>query len=261
MPAGRFSNCSAFRSFRSFISFGSFKGFKSARGFSRFGHVRRFGPLAHGLLPAVALCAGAALWLGCAGAVYDARQLLGADARDLLADLVEEAQGDQHEARDQLETALAALKTLAAYDGAGVEGVHKKMRGEFKSAKGRVRRARRGLPAIEKRTRALIRDWDFESVKIADPGLRGESRRKLQALRESYDQLATALAGAGERMDLLLADLRDRVSYLELQLGPQDLRTVQQDLPEMTRTAERLESDMDNVDVAVKDFIEALRRR
>lgn len=225
------------------------------------GHFRNLGNFRSGLLPAIGLCAGAALWLGCAGAAYETRQLLGADARDLIADLVEEAQGDQHAAQGQLETALAALKALAAYDGVDAESVHKKTKGEWKRAKSRVRRARRSIPAIEKRTRELLKDWDFGVVKISDDGLRAESRKKFEAFRESYDQLAVALAGASERMNRLLVDISDRVLYLETQLDRPARRTVQQDLPELSQTAGRIESDIDNVDVAVKDFLEALRRR
>lgn len=201
---------------------------------------------------------------GCAGvvdnAVYDTLERFGVEKRHILADRIEDGREDQQEAQEQFQTTLDAFQALTGFDGGELEDVYQKLQGELEDSEDRAQDVRDRIASIEEVAADLFEEWEFEVVQISDARLRGVSQGKMDATKESYGRVVTAMKRAADRMDPVLTAFNDRVLFLKHDLNASAIASLDGDLGDIRSDVESLIDDMNLAIAEADEFLAGFER-
>jgi hypothetical protein len=196
--------------------------------------------------------------VGCRSTYYAIWEKLGREKRDLLRANVVDARDAQQAASQQFKTALERMKEMYGFDGGKLETAYNEFKSEYESCASRADKVRSGIKDVEQVAGDLFKEWDNEIGQISEAKMRADSRSKLNASREKYDQLHASMKRAESSMDPILTKFHDNVLYLKHNLNAAAIGALKGESVKIEADISQLIADM-NKSIAQSDaFIKTL---
>jgi hypothetical protein len=197
---------------------------------------------------------------GCRSAYYGAMETFGVHKREILVDRVEEGRDAQKEAKEQLVSALEAFQSLTGYRGGKLEEVYERLKDEYESSQGKAERVSSRIDAIETVAGDLFDEWRDEIRSMHDASLRRKSERLLADTRERYRDLIGTMREVEERMEPVLADFSDHVTFLKHNLNAQAVASLRGEFAEIETDVAGLIEDMERSIREADEFLATLEQ-
>ncbi|WP_028024290.1 DUF2959 domain-containing protein [Enterovibrio calviensis] len=182
--------------------------------------------------------------VGCQSAYYATMEQVGIHKRDIMADRVEAASEAQQEASDQFTSALEALTELTQFDGGELEAMYNTINDQYEESETAVDNVRDRIQGVEDVSDALFDEWQEELDLYSSANLRRESERKLNATKQSYRQMLSAMKKAEGKMTPVLDTLRDNTLYLKHNLNAAAIGALKGEFSGLEQEINRAIKDM-----------------
>lgn len=205
------------------------------------------------LLLAFALVLG-----GCQSAYYSAMEQVGYHKREILTDRVEDAQESQEDAQEQFSSALEQLQTLVSFDGGDLEAVYDDVRSEYLASEEAANEVRSRIDAIDDVAQALFVEWQDELEQYQSANLRRDSQKQLSATQRQYRSMLQSMNRAADKMDPILAKLKDNELYLKHNLNAKAVMAIGNEFDGLKREVQTLIKEMNSAIAESDQFIQAL---
>ncbi len=206
-------------------------------------------------LPVPLLGAGLLLFAGCTNVYYDALEKVGVAKRELLADRVEDTQEAQEEAKEQFVSALEQLMALTGGTGGELKQRYDRLADALEDSEERAEAVRARIRGVRDVARALFAEWEEELDQYSSASLRQRSERQLDETRRRYERLMTLMQRAADRMEPVLATLRDQVLFLKHNLNAQAVAGLDATAEELQADVNALIADMEASIAEAEDFL------
>ena len=168
----------------------------------------------------------APLVVGCSSAYYSTMETFGVHKRDILVDRVEKGREEQEAAKEQFQTTLEAFQELTTFDGGDLEKLYKKLNKEYERAQSRADDVTERIDSIQEVSDDLFSEWENEIGEMANADLKGKSEQMMKDTLGRYEQLIGKMRGAEAKMEPVLAEFRDHVTFLKHNLNAQAISSL-----------------------------------
>jgi len=101
----------------------------------------------------------------------------------------------------------------------------------------------------------LFKEWESEINEYTDANLRRKSENQMRETRRRYDQLVEKMDRAADRMDPVLATMKDHVLFLKHNLNARALGSLEETAESLERDVNRLIRDMEASIAEANKFI------
>lgn len=182
---------------------------------------------------------------GCASVYYEALEKVGVAKRELLADRVEDTQEAQEAAKEQFATALEQLMELTGDTGGSLKEQYDRLANALEASEDRAETVHDRIAGVRSVAEALFDEWTEELDQYTNASLRMRSERTLHDTRRRYDRLVLLMQRAADRMDPVLATLRDQVLFLKHNLNAQAVAGLDATARELQDDVSALIADME----------------
>ncbi len=206
----------------------------------------------------LALCLALILVCGCRSTYYAAWEKAGVYKRDLLKKKVVAARDEQKEAGQQFKDALTRLKELYGFQGGKLETTYNALQKDYDRSAAQADKVRARIKDVETVAGDLFAEWEKEIKEISSPVLQQSSRSQLDATRQRYDSLHTALKQAERSMGPVLVQFRDQVLYLKHNLNAQAIASLKGEAASIQTEIDRLIKEMNTSIARADEFIKEL---
>ena len=206
----------------------------------------------------VALFFATALASGCRSTYYAAWEKVGVYKRDLLKKNVVAARDEQKKAGQQFKDALTRLKELYGFEGGKLETAYTSLQKDYDRSAAQADKVRDRIKEVETVAGDLFAEWEKEIKLIASPLLQQSSRGQIDATRQRYDALHTALKQAEASMGPVLVQLHDQVLYLKHNLNAQAIASLKGEAASIQKEIDRLIQEMNTSIARADEFIKEL---
>ena len=166
---------------------------------------------------------------GCQSAYYATMEKVGVHKRDILVSRVESANESQKQAQQQFEQSAEIAEEVSAR-----------------------------INAIENVAGALFEEWQDESEQFTNAKLKRQSQQKLRETASRYKTLIRSMHKAEDRMQPVLAALKDNTLYLKLNLNAKAIGALQGEYKSIKHDIEKLVVEMNSAITQSQKFINAL---
>jgi hypothetical protein len=201
----------------------------------------------------------AVLWLGgCQSAYYEVAETVGRHKRDIMVDRVEDARDSQVEAEEQFQSAQQQLIELIDFDGGELQDVYEALNDEYEASVDAAEDVTSRIDAIEHVAEALFDEWQDEIEEYTSTRLKSDSQRKLKDTRRRYEGLIKALRKSEQRMEPVLAALKDNVLYLKHNLNAQAISALKVEFGQIDKDIEVLIRDVRAAIASSNEFIDSM---
>ena len=154
---------------------------------------------------------------GCQSAYYAAAEQVGYHKREILVDRVVDARDAQAEAEQQFVSAQEQLLSLMEFEGGDLQRIYEDLSAEYEASVDAADTVSARVDAIADVADALFDEWESELDEYSSDRLRVDSERKLKETRRRYEKLIKVMRRSEERMQPVLAALKDNVALSEAQ--------------------------------------------
>jgi hypothetical protein len=185
----------------------------------------------------IASVTGLCFITGCSTVYYSALEKIGIEKRELLADRVVDTQTSQQEAKEQFASALEQLLALTGDTGGDLKVSYDKLADALEESEDRAKDVYGRIEGVRSVAHALFAEWEKELDQYTSKTLRSRSESTLRSTRQRYDRLMLLMQRAADRMEPVLATLRDQVLFLKHNLNAQTVAGLDS-------TARELQSDI-----------------
>ena len=182
----------------------------------------------------------------CSTMYYSGLEKIGIPKRDVLVYRVGKARDTQEETREQFKSALEQFSAATNFKGGDLEGIYKKLNGEYETSVNKAKEVRSRIEDIESVSAALFREWEQEITQYSNPALKRSSQDRLTETRSYYKQLIAAMKNAESRIQPVLTVFNDQVMYLKHNLNARaiaslkgELKTLQSNVSTLVAAMER----------------------
>ena len=206
----------------------------------------------------LALFLALALTSGCRSTYYAAWEKVGVYKRDLLKKKVVAARDEQKEAGQQFKDALTRLKELYGFEGGKLETTYNALQKDYDRSAAQADKVRARIKDVETVAGDLFAEWEKEIKQISSPVLQQSSRSQLDATRQRYDALHTALKQAERSMSPVLTQFHDQVLYLKHNLNAQAIASLKGEAASIQTEIDRLIKEMNTSIARADEFIKEL---
>jgi Skp family chaperone for outer membrane proteins len=200
------------------------------------------------------------LLTACQSAYYQAADKMGYHKREILVDRVADGRDAQVEAEQQFQSAQQQLLTLIDYDGGDLQRVYEELDSEFEAAQDAADEVRERIDAIEHVAEALFDEWADELEQYSNTRLKADSQRKLKQTQRRYGALIKTMRLSEQRMQPVLAALRDNVLYLKHNLNAKAVAALRPEFDKLDRDIDLLIAEMQNAITSSNEFIDSLKQ-
>lgn len=195
----------------------------------------------------------------CQSAYYAAAEQVGYHKREILVDRVEDARDAQADAEEEFQSAQEQLLSLIDFDGGELQRVYEELADGYEDSLSAAETVTARIDAIEDVAGALFDEWEDELAEYSNQRLRADSERKLKETRRRYDQLIVVMRRSEERMQPVLAALKDNVLYLKHNLNAQAVAALKAEFGQIERDIDVLIVEMRKAIASSDEFIESLQ--
>jgi Skp family chaperone for outer membrane proteins len=196
---------------------------------------------------------------GCQSAYYAAAEQVGYHKREILVDRVEDARDAQADAEEQFVSAQEQLLTLIDFDGGELQRVYEDLADEYEASVEAADTVSARIDAIADVADALFDEWEDELEEYSNARLRADSERKLKDTRRRYDRLIKVMRRSEERMEPVLAALKDNVLYLKHNLNAQAVASLKLEFRQIDQDIDVLIAEVRKAIASSDEFIESLK--
>ena len=196
---------------------------------------------------------------GCRSAYYAAWEKFGVEKRDLLKKRVVAARDEQQEAGRQFKDAMTRLKEITGFDGGKLEKAYNELKTDYDDCSSKAEEVRKRIKDVETVAADLFAEWEKESTQISTASLQASSRQQLQATRERYEGLHTALKNAERSMTPVLTQFRDYVLYLKHNLNAQAIASLKGEATNIQTEISKLIAQMNQSIAKADEFVKTLQ--
>ena len=196
---------------------------------------------------------------GCRSAYYAAWEKFGVEKRDLLKKRVVAARDEQQEAGQQFKDALTRLKEITGFDGGKLEKAYNELKIDYDDCNSKAEAVRKRIKEMETVAADLFAEWEKEITQISTASLQASSRHQLQATRDRYEGLHTALKNAERSMTPVLTQFRDYVLYLKHNLNAQAIASLKGEATNIQAEITKLIAQMNQSIAKADEFVKTLQ--
>jgi hypothetical protein len=215
-------------------------------------------PRAAVLSSLVLACLSAAGPGGCASTSIALKEQLGYAKRDQLVDGVQKARDAQEEAKEQFASALEEFIAVTKVDTGELEPTYKRLSAELKTSEDRAEKVHDRVRSVERVADALFREWEKELAAYSSDSLRASSRQQLEATRDQYGTLLTAMKKAEGKMEPVLTAFSDQVLFLKHNLNARAIASLEGTVGELEKEIGALIRDMEASIAEANAFIDSM---
>jgi len=201
----------------------------------------------------------ALLLTACESTYYAAAEQVGYHKREILVDRVVDARDAQSEAEEQFESAQAQLLSLIDFDGGDLQDVYEALSDEYDASADAAEEVRERIDSIESVANALFDEWSEELEQYSNARLKADSQRKLAETRRRYEKLVRAMRASEQKMEPVLAALKDNVLYLKHNLNARAVAALKTEFSQIDRDIDVLIAEMRKAIASSDEFIDSLR--
>ena len=198
--------------------------------------------------------------VGCQSAYYGAAEKVGYHKREILVDRVEDGRDAQVEAEEQFQSAQEQLLELIQFDGGDLQDAYESLSDEYDAALGAATDVRDKIDAIEHVAEALFDEWENELGEYTNARLKADSERKLKETRRRYAGLIKSMRRSEQRMEPVLAALKDNVLYLKHNLNAQAVAALRVEFNKIDKDIDLLIVEMKKAIASSNEFIDSLKQ-
>jgi hypothetical protein len=197
---------------------------------------------------------------GCQSAYYGAAEQVGYHKREILVDRVEDGRDAQVEAEEQFQSAQEQLLALIQFDGGDLQDTYESLSDEYDAALGAATNVSDKIDAIEHVAEALFDEWENELEEYTNTRLKADSARKLKETRRRYAGLIKTMRHSEQRMEPILAALKDNVLYLKHNLNAQAVAALRVEFNKIDKDIDLLIVEMQKAIASSNEFIDSLKQ-
>lgn len=194
----------------------------------------------------------------CKSAYYGAYEKFGVYKRDLLKKRVVAARDEQKEASVEFKDALTRLKEITKFDGGKLESRYRQLQSDYDDCAKRAAAVHTRIRDVETVAGDLFTEWEKEIKQIGTDSLRANSRRQLNATRERYEEMISALKKAEAPMAPVLAKFHDYVLALKHTLNADAVASLKGESASIQSEIAKLISEMDASIASADEFLKGL---
>ncbi len=196
---------------------------------------------------------------GCQSAYYAAAEQVGYHKREILVDRVVDARDAQAEAEEQFVSAQEQLLSLIEFEGGDLQRIYEDLSAEYEASVDAADTVSARVDAIADVADALFDEWGSELDEYSNERLRADSERKLKETRRRYDRLIKVMRRSEERMQPVLAALKDNVLYLKHNLNAQAIASLKLEFRQIDQDINVLVAEVRKAIASSDEFIDSLQ--
>ena len=196
---------------------------------------------------------------GCASVQYSALEKVGVHKRDILIDRVEDAQGAQREAKEEISSAYEQFAGLVKVDGGDLERTYKKLNSAVEDTRDSVAEVDDRIAAIERVAADLFEEWREELGQYSSASLRRSSEQKLKDTRARYRTMLASMKNARKRIDPVLNVFEDQVLFLKHNLNARAVAALKGEVSNIGGKVDRLIREMNKAIAEADRFISTMK--
>lgn len=196
----------------------------------------------------------------CSTMYYSGLEKIGIPKRDVLVYRVEKARDTQEETREQFKSALEQFSAATNFKGGDLEGIYKKLNGEYEASVNKAKEVRSRIEDIESVSAALFREWEQEITQYSNPALKRSSQDRLTETRSYYKQLIAAMKNAELRIQPVLTVFNDQVMYLKHNLNARAIASLKGELKTLQSNVSTLVAAMEKSINEANTFISNMEK-
>ena len=136
---------------------------------------------------------------------------------------------------------------------------YKKLNDELKKAEKHVGDLIKSNAEMQKDANKFFTEWSKGLGKIEDPQLRAAAQENLDKTRSRYGEITTAHSKFGEHYNKFLTDLKNQISYLNLDMSDDAMSRLKTNQQTTNADAKALFKSIDDLANATKDYIKSLK--
>ena len=197
----------------------------------------------------------------CSGMYYGGLEKIGIPKREVMVYRVEKARDTQEETKEQFKSALEQFTAVTNFKGGDLEATYKKLNGEYEASVDKAKEVRKRISDIEDVSEALFTEWEDEITQYSSASLKRSSQQKLNATRQHYQQLISAMKSAEAKIEPVLAVFKDQVLYLKHNLNAQAIASLKGELGSIKSDVSSLISAMEKSINEANAFIKTMETK
>ena len=206
-------------------------------------------------LRTILMAAGVFAVTGCSSVYYGAMEKVGVAKREILADRVEDTQEAQEAAKEQFASALEQLLQLTGDSGGELKDHYDRLADALDKSEDRAEKVQDRIKGVRSVAEALFDEWQEELNQYTSQSLRRSSEQQLNDTRRRYDRLVLVMQRAADRMEPVLATLRDQVLFLKHNLNAQAVAGLDGTARELQEDVGALIADMEKSIAEAESFL------
>ena len=195
---------------------------------------------------------------GCSKLYYGTMEKFGYEKRDLLVDRVEEARDAQTQAKEQFSSALEQFTEIVGFSGGDLELKYNELKEQFERSEDKAEAVAERIGDVEKVAKALFKEWEKELEQYSNNQLRSASQEKLNATKQQYEKLITAMTRARDKIDPVLDAFRDQVLFLKHNLNAKAITSLQDEVVTVRTDVGVLIKEMEASIAQANEFISGM---
>jgi DNA-binding ferritin-like protein len=206
----------------------------------------------------IIILSGSLLLSGCQSAYYATMEKVGVHKRDILVSRVDSANESQQEAQQQFRSILAQLSLLIDFDGGDLSTQYEAMAQQYEESAEIAEEVSARINAIGNVAGALFEEWQDEIEQFTNAKLKRQSQQKLRETQFRYKTLIRSMRKVEDRMQPVLAALKDNTLYLKHNLNEKAIGALQGEYKSIKQDIEKLVVEMNRAIKQSQKFINAL---
>ncbi|CAH9067718.1 hypothetical protein PSECIP111951_03874 [Pseudoalteromonas holothuriae] len=195
---------------------------------------------------------------GCQTAYYSAMEKVGIHKREILVDRVEATKESQEESQQEFQSALERLSTLINFDGGELQSAYEQLNSDYESSLASAEEVSVNINKVEDVAQALFDEWQDELAQYSSANLKRESEKKLTQTQRQFDRLLRSMRSSEQKMQPVLASLKDNVLYLKHNLNAQAIAAIRGEFKSLQTDIKSLIDDMNRSIADSNKFIEQM---
>lgn len=189
---------------------------------------------------------------------YAAWETIGVQKRDLFKREVANVKEEEEDAGKAMQSVVDQLQELTGQEEGPTEREYRKLDAAYESAKSEAKEVSDRILAVDNVANDLFSEWKDELGQIQSSEYRRKSRRKLEETKTRYENLHGKLLRSEQKMEPVLARLKDQVIFLKHNLNAEALGGVEMESKRIQRDIDNLMVDMQKSIHEAQEFVKTL---
>lgn len=194
----------------------------------------------------------------CSGVYYSGLEKIGIPKRDVMVYRVEKARDTQQETKEQFQSALDQFIAVTRFKGGDLEAAYNTLNREYEASVNKADEVKQRIRDIEDVSEALFSEWENEITQYSSASLKRSSQNKLNATKNQYRQLITAMKRAESKIEPILAVFKDQVMFMKHNLNAQAIVSLKSEVGSIRTDVTNLIAAMEKSINEANVFIETM---